>query len=437
MPYRMPPAIFLPRLNFPRSNLSKPDFARRLFGFYLVALTILMGAAVDVLAHGERAQQAGTRMRTIMWYDVVISERDINVGDVITISGRFRTSAWWPEHIPSVATRVFLNVGTNGPNFIRTRSHIDGVSMVQSTSLELGRDYGFEIELKARRPGRFHVHPILSVENAGGMVGPGLWIEVGGSQSDFENTATSMFGREIELETFNLGTVYTWHIIWFVIGGAWLAYWLRQSPLLIPRFRAVADAEAAGRDGDEILTEQDRKVAIGFLVVTLLVIFFGYQWAERTYPVTTPLRTAKARVPEKPEVSSPVSVKLDSARYRIPGRSFQMELEISNGLDETIQISEFLTANIRFINPEVRRVEPLDSHDLVAPEGLRIEGGAVAPGETATVKVFAEDSLWETQRLVHMINDPDSIIAGLLFFETPGGAREIIEIGGTMVPVFN
>lgn len=372
-----------------------------------------------------------------MWYDVAISSLNINVGDTITLSGRFRTSKWWPEHIPSVTSRVFLNVGTSGPNFIRTRSNIDGVSMVQSTSLELGRDYGFEIELKARRPGRFHVHPILSVEDAGGMVGPGLWVEVGGSQSDFENRTTSMFGTEIELETFNLGTVYTWHIIWFVIGGAWLAYWLRRRPLLIPRYRAVEDAEAAGGDGDEILTDQDRNVAIGFLLVTLLVIFLGYQWAERSYPVTTPLRTAKVRVPVKPEAASAVAVDLKAARYRIPGRSFEMDLEITNGLDEPIQISEFSTANIRFINPNIAAVQPLDSHDLVASEGLRTDDEPIAPGEKRTLTVYAEDALWETQRLVHMINDPDSLIAGLLFFETPSGTREIVEVGGTMVPVFN
>ncbi|MGR8919868.1 MAG: bacterial ammonia monooxygenase, subunit AmoB [Gammaproteobacteria bacterium] len=399
----------------------------------LAALSLVATLAV---AHGERAQQAGTRMRTVNWYDVEMSPTRVNVGDEVTLSGRFRTSSWWPEHIASVTGRVFLNVGTSGPNFTRVSSSIDGVSMVQSTSLELGRDYAFEMVLKARRPGRFHVHPILSVEEAGGMVGPGLWAEVSGSQADFENRVTTMFGKEVDLETYNLGTIATWHVIWFVIGGAWLAYWLRQRPLLIPRFRAVQRAEETGGDGDDVLTDTDRKVAIGFLVVTLVVIVAGFQWAERKYPVTTPLRTAKVRVPEKPEATSPVEVNLKGAEYRIPGRSFRMDLEVSNGTDTPMQVAEFSTANVRFINPLVNAVEPLDSHDLVASEGLRIEGGPVPAGETREVTVYAEDALWETQRLTHMINDPDSVIAGLLFFEDSAGRREIVEVGGTMVPVF-
>jgi methane/ammonia monooxygenase subunit B len=132
-----------------------------------------------------------------------------------------------------------------------------------------------------------------------------------------------------------------------------------------------------------------------------------------------------------------MGVTLDEAQYRIPGRSFQMSLTVENRGSEAMQIGEFATANLRFINPAVRTLAPADSHDLIAPDGLRIEGGPVAPGETRTLKVFAEDALWETQRLTHMINDPDSTIAGLLFFYADNGEREIVEIGGTMMPVFN
>ena len=102
----------------------------------------------------------------------------------------------------------------------------------------------------------------------------------------------------------------------------------------------------------------------------------------------------------------------------------------------TLQIGEFLTANVRFINPAVKTVTPLDEHDLVASDGLRVENGTVAPGETKVLDVFAEDALWETQRLVGMINDPDSVIAGLLFFYGDDGTREIVEVRSQMIPVF-
>ena len=73
----------------------------------------------------------------------------------------------------------------------------------------------------------------------------------------------------------------------------------------------------------------------------------------------------------------------------------------------------------------------------MAPEGLRVDGSPIAPGETRALTIYAEDALWETQRLTRMINDPDSVIAGLLFFEDSAGNREIVEIGGAMLPVFN
>jgi methane/ammonia monooxygenase subunit B len=400
------------------------------------ALVLLTLSPMGVSAHGERAQQASTRMRAVNWYDIEMSPTQTSVGDEVTIRGRFRTSKYWPEHIPSVEGRVFLNVGTAGPNFIRIASNIDGVSMVQSTSLQLGRDYGFELTLKARRPGRFHVHPLLSVQDAGALVGPGRWIEVGGSQSDFVNEVETMFGRKVNLETFNLGVVYGWHAIWFLIGGAWLFYWLRQRPLLIARMRAVDKAEADGGDADEIITARDRNVAIGFVVVTLVVIVAGYQWADSRHPVTTPLRTAKVSVPKKDAPVPSVAVSLNEARYRIPGRSFQMSLQVENDGPAPLRIGEFTTANVRFINPSVRTVERADSHDLIASQGLRVEGGAIGPGETKTIKVFAEDALWETQRLTQMINDPDSVIAGLLFFYADNGDRQVIEVGGPMLPVF-
>ena len=405
----------------------------------IVAIFLVLVCLETVWAHGERAQQAGTRMRTINWYDITYNTDQVRVGENLILRGRFRTSKWWPEWLPSVVTpnRVFLNVATSGPNFVRTESSIDGVSMVQSTSLELDRDYEFEIVLKARRPGRFHVHPILNVEDAGGMVGPGRWIEIVGTAADFENKVTTMFGREITLETLNLRTIYTWHGLWFLVGGAWLFYWLRKSPILIPRFRAVEKAEEEGRDGDELISDNDRKVAAIFLVSVFAIIFLGYQWAESTYPVTTPLRTSKVRVPQKPALDPLVDVRFENARYRIPGRSFKMNLTITNNSSRPMSIAEFSTANVRFINPEVQTVVPRDSHDLVAAQGLRVESGAIAAGDTVEVTVYAEDALWETQRLVHMINDPDSLISGLLFLTDDAGGREVVEVGGTMVPVFN
>lgn len=410
--------------------------------FQLITFLLLnIVTCATVMAHGERAQQANVRMRTVNWYDVEITPSQVKVGDIVTIKGRMRTSKYWPDHLPSVTGRVFLNVGSAGPNFVRLSSHIDGVSMIQSTSLEIGRDYEFGLELKARRPGRFHVHPVLSVLDAGGMVGPGIWVDVIGDANDFENSVQTMFGNTVDLETYNLDVVVAWHTLWFIVGGAWLLYWFRQRPLLIPRMRAVKKAQDAGSDGDDVITNTDLKVAIGFVIVTLLLVAMGYQWAQWQYPTTTPLRTSKVDVPKKAPPESVIEADLNNATYRIPGRSFSMELTLTNKGTDTYVLSEFSLANIRFINPAVKKLEALDSHDLIASTGLRVENNLIPPGNTTTIRVFAEDALWETQRLTEMLNDPDSVIAGLLFFESPDAptknvGREVVEIGGNILPIF-
>ncbi len=402
----------------------------------IVCLCLNIAVCATVMAHGERAQQANVRMRTVNWYDVEITPSQVKVGDIVTIKGRMRTSKYWPDHLPSVTGRVFLNVGTAGPNFVRLSSQIDKVSMVQSTSLEIGRDYEFGLELKARRPGRFHVHPVLSVLDAGGMVGPGIWVDVIGDAEEFENSVETMFGNTVDLETYNLSVVISWHLLWFIVGGAWLFYWLKQRPLLIPRMRAVKRSQEAGSDGDDVITSTDLKVAIGFVIVTLLLIAGGYQWAQWQYPTTTPLRTSKVDVPKKSPPTSVIDAELSNATYRIPGRSFATDLTLTNNGTEAYVLSEFSLANIRFINPAVKTLEPSDSHDLIATTGLRVENNAIPPGQTTTIKVYAEDALWETQRLTEMLNDPDSVIAGLLFFESANAATEVVEIGGNILPIF-
>jgi len=406
----------------------------------VIAIVVIVGAPVmvagDAWAHGERAQTANLRMRTINWYDTEITPKNVAVGEEMIIRGRFQTSENWPDHVPSVTGRAYLNVGASGPKFIKVKSTINGKSMFQSTSLELGKHYEYEVVLKARTPGRLHVHPVLNVLDSGGLIGPGYWVDVTGDADDFTNTVETMFGRVIDMETFNLDVIFSWHALWLVIGLAWLLFWARKSPLLIPRYRAVKALEDADEDPDTLISPMEKKVAIGFLVGTLMIIGAGYQWAEARHPVTTPLRTAKADVDPLPLPEPKILVEYQGATYRIPGRSFQAELNVTNNGKSPVRLGEFLTANLRFINPSVRKVVPLDSHDLVAADGLRVEGGPVPPGQTRIVKMFAEDALWETYRLTTMINDPDSVVAGLLFFYDAKGGREIVEIGGPLLPVF-
>jgi methane/ammonia monooxygenase subunit B len=127
---------------------------------------------------------------------------------------------------------------------------------------------------------------------------------------------------------------------------------------------------------------------------------------------------------------------MDDARYRIPGRSFRIELTVTNHGTEPVSIGEFSSGGLRFINANVLQVTPKDPDELVATDGLRVEGGPIKPGATQKMVIYADDALWETQRMTTMIASPDAVVAGMLFFFDAQGRRYPAEISGPMIPLF-
>ncbi len=398
-------------------------------------LCILPLLTADIaLAHGERAQQPGLRMRTVHWVDLEVFPNQLKVGEELTIRGKFIPSKYWPEHMASIEDTAFLNVGVPGPAFLRIDSRVNGVPMIRSTAFQVGKLYEYEMTLRARTAGRYHVHPVISVQDAGPIIGNGLWVEVLPGSGAFSAPVQTLLGETIDLETYGLANVLGWSALWFALGLAWFGYWLTKCPIILPRFRRVQELGPAR--ADEILPPADRRAGALFFTVTFLLITGGYFWAEERWPITTPLQTGKIETPPRELDNEHVQVRVLDARYRIPGRSFRLELEVTNRGDEAIRVAEFTTATVRFLNAQLLNEMPRDSHDLVAPDSLRVEGGAIPPGATRTLVVFAEDALWETQRLTTLIYDPDSRFAGLLHFIDTRGRRTLVEIGGPMIPRF-
>ena len=162
-------------------------------------------------------------MRTAHWYDVTWSADTVKVNDEIEVRGRLHIFSDWPKHLFELRT-VYLNLGANGPVFVKVATYLNEVPMMQSTHLEYGREYEFRIVAKARTPGRHHVHPMLNVESAGPLLGPGKWIEVTGNAADFVMPLQTLDGIAIpNLETWQVGHVLRVHAYWIVLALAWLA----------------------------------------------------------------------------------------------------------------------------------------------------------------------------------------------------------------------
>jgi len=401
----------------------------------VLALSALALSSQPARAHGERAQEPFLRMRSVQWYDLKWEPTEVAVNETMTVSGKFRfmPASQWPLTLakPEIG---FLNISHPGPVFVRKASFINGVNAANSTSFELGRDYEFEVKLKGREPGTWHVHTMMNIYNGGALVGPGKWVTITGDRADFTNPVTTLTGETVDLEFYGLANSLLWHGIWLAIGAVWLVYWL-SGRMFFSRHRMVA----AGR-AEELTTGSDRLVSLVLLAVTIGLVIGGYIWAENKWPITLPLQSARQAIPPLPDETNKVKVELERATYRVPGRALQMKIKVTNTTNTPVRLGEFTTATVRFINPVVGpQDESSKSYpdDLLAEEGLIVsDNSPIAPGETRTLDLTAQDAAWETERLSSLIYDPDSRFGGLLFFYGADGSRQISDVGGVTVPQF-
>ncbi len=409
----------------------KDKIAQLSFVALLLAVTSAMFYTPAASAHGEKSQAAFMRMRTIHWFDLNWSKDEVVVNETVVIEGKFHVFAGWPETVdkPEVA---FLNIGIPGPVFIRAGSWIGGQLVPRSVSLELGETYAFKVLLKARRPGDWHVHTMMNVEGGGPIIGPGKWVTITGSMADFVNPITTLTGDTIDLEDYALDNVYFWHALWMGIGLAWMLFWTKR-PMFIPRHIAITSGKAS-----TLISATDKKVGMAFAVGTIALVAASMSATNDKYPITTPLQAGLMRGIQSIDLpETTISVKVEDASYRVPGRAMQMTLTITNNGDTGVRLGEFMTASVRFLEPDVLEDETGYPDDLLAEEGLTVsDNSPIAPGETRTVEVTASDAAWEVYRLADLIYDPDSRFAGLLFFFDEDGNRQMIMVDAPLIPTF-
>jgi methane/ammonia monooxygenase subunit B len=412
-------------------KLFKGKVAKLSFVAVLATAAASMIYTPTASAHGEKSQAAFLRMRTLHWFDMNWSKEEVAVNDTMTLTGKVLVFSGWPESVdkPDVA---FLNIGEPGAVFVRAGSWIGGQLAPRSVELRLGETYEFKVLLKARRPGDWHVHSMMSVKGGGPIIGPGKWVTITGSMKDFVNPITTLTGETIDLETYNLSNTYFWHAFWYAIGLAWMFYWMRK-PMFVPRYLAVEAGKA-----DSLISSTDKKVGMGFAAGTLAIVAITMGQTNEQYPVTVPLQAGVLRNIKPLQLpTSTVAVKVEDATYRVPGRAMQMTLTVTNNGDSAIRLGEFETASVRFLDSAVLTDETGYPDDLLAEEGLTVsDNSPLAPGQSRTIQVTASDAAWEVYRLADLIYDPDSRFAGLLFFFDDAGNRQMVQIDAPLIPTF-
>jgi methane/ammonia monooxygenase subunit B len=271
---------------------------------------------------------------------------------------------------------------------------------------------------------------MMNVEGGGPVIGPGKWVTIEGTLSQFRNEVTTLTGKVVDVERFGATTAYFWHGLQYLIGMGWMWWWCRR-PTFVPRFLKVASGNEAG-----LVTEEDRKVTIIFMVGTVVFVTFGYFKGSSDFPVTMPLQAGVIGVMTPAEVAGGVNVHLIRASYRVPGREVVLSFHVTNNTESPIQVAELETGGVRFLNADVKQDDTGYPQNLLAESGLTVDDNAgVAPGETKQIEVRAQDAAWETERLSDLIYDPDSRFGALLFFKNAQG-EVVVPVGGPMIPGF-
>ena len=417
-----------------KTNKLFKGFVLGIAGMATLALALVADVA-PVAAHGERSQEPFLRMRTIQWYDVEWGEeakggKATKVNEVAIMRGKFHLAEDWPAAVGK-PHRAFFNVGSPSPVFVRLSVTLNGEPAFIAGPMEIGRDYAFEARLKARIPGRHHIHAMVNVKDAGPIAGPGSWMSISGDWADFKNPIKLLTGDTIDSETFNHANGVMWHSIWMLIGVTWIGIFVAR-PMFLPRSRVLLAY------GDEDLIDPvDTKLGAIFMILTFGLVWFGYSYTENKHPYTVPLQAGETKIKPLPVKPNPVAVKVTNANYDVPGRALRVTMMITNSGDEAVRIGEFTTAGVRFINKVgLKHLDRFYPRELVAT-GLSLANTTpIEPGETREVKMEAKDALWEVQRLMALMGDPESRFGGLLMTWTDAGDRNINSIHGPVIPVF-
>jgi methane/ammonia monooxygenase subunit B len=110
---------------------------------------------------------------------------------------------------------------------------------------------------------------------------------------------------------------------------------------------------------EELITPQERMVGVLTLVMVLLVVIVFYAITVSDNPNTIPLQAGDFRnIQAIDEPPSPIKLEYVNASYNVSGNELVANYRITNEGKEPLRVSEFNTANLRFMNSNVYTTKP-------------------------------------------------------------------------------
>ena len=411
---------------------------RRRYRRYVLS-ALLAGALVVTLApaahaHGERAQEAFLRMRTVSWVDVNFSSDHVRQGETFTITGTAKILDAWPTNLakgnPNTA---FMGIIAPGPTVMLKERTINGVSVPTRIDAKKGDIFEFSMTVAGRRVGRWHIHPALAIKGAGTLLGPGKWITVEKNPDGFRNDVTlvkagGQTGSTINLENYQLTFTWIWLVITFLIGMGWMIYW--TVPKRTVTNLAVTSQIPLNTDGMDygLITKRDHRNMNWFALGTALLLAVGWIWQSFAFPTKMPQQIFQF-APPTPAVAANSSLGvagLGEARYDPGSKTVTMDVDITNNGTTPMDLKEFTTSTLTFA-PGLTPGENTGSL-TVTPSG------SVAPGQTTKLSIAMQGSAWEDEKLIP-VNESSQMITGILLVQTGDGKKVLTEVESNLQPL--
>ena len=403
---------------------------RRVLWAALLAGAMLVGSAPAAFAHGERAQEAFLRMRTVAWVNTTYSKTTVKQGETFTITGTAKILDAWPTNLAAGDPNTgYIGIIAPGPVVLLKERTINGVSAPSRIDVQRGRIYEFSMVVAGRRPGRWHVHPSFSVKGAGTLLGPGEWITVEENPDGFSNPVTLEGGSTVNLENYQLPFTWIWLVLTFLIGMGWMIYWTFTKRTVTNL--AVTSQIPLNTDGMDygLITKKDHRNMNWFALGTALLLVAGWVYQAAAFPTKMPQQIFQFAPPDPAIAKAPVFAEaaVGTADYDSGTQTLTIQVPVTNTGQTPMDLAQFTTTTLRWTTGTAAGAGVMQ----VSPSAT-IEPGSSPTTLTLTMK----DPAWETEHLVP-IGESQLLITGILVFETPDGQVNLTELEANLKPRFD
>jgi methane/ammonia monooxygenase subunit B len=394
---------------------------RRLFATGMLLLVGLLALAPTAFAHGERAQEGFLRSKTVAFYDVEFTGDKISQGETITVTGKVKILETWPKTLgePELG---YIGIAAPGPVLFMKERYVNGVEVPGSILIERGGVYDFKMVLEGRREGEWHIHPIIAVEGAGALVGPGHWYEIRPVAGGYSKEITLMNGKTINIENYGLSFVLILSFITFVLGVWYMLYWTVPKPTVT---RLAVTNHLPLNDGGEsvgLITKKDHRFVSILAALAVLVTVGGSVYAATAYAGTIPLQVVRFKPPVLEQVNL-VEVRGNHAVYDVAAHKLTMTIDVKNISDRAVQLEAYHVGGLTFAN---------QAAGAKAAYALTVDTDHIAPNETKEITITITDPIMEEERLL-ALNESNMTVAGLLAFEG-GGQKSHVSFEAPLRP---